>query len=98
LAELLRALGKVEIPWIRIHYAYPTGLTAPVLAAIKETANVLPYLDLPLQHSHPEILHEPPWQGRVNDEIIDKLKAAMPAAVLRTTQNSRFANTGEYIG
>lgn len=27
LAELLRALGKVDIPWIRMHYAYPTGLT-----------------------------------------------------------------------
>ena len=27
LAELLRALGEVEIPWIRVHYAYPTGLT-----------------------------------------------------------------------
>ena len=33
LAELLRALGEVEIPWIRVHYAYPTGLTPEVLAA-----------------------------------------------------------------
>ena len=33
LAELLRALGEVEIPWIRVHYAYPTGLTPDVLAA-----------------------------------------------------------------
>ena len=27
LADLLRALGKVAVPWIRMHYAYPTGLT-----------------------------------------------------------------------
>ena len=56
LAELLRALGKVDVPWIRMHYAYPTGLTPQVVEAIRETPNVLPYLDLPLQHSHPEIL------------------------------------------
>ena len=87
LAELLRALGDVDVPWIRMHYAYPTGLTPEVIAAIRETPNVLPYLDLPLQHSHPEILRamNRPWQGRVNDDIIEKLKAALPNAVLRTT-------------
>jgi ribosomal protein S12 methylthiotransferase len=87
LAELLRELGKVDIPWIRIHYAYPTGLTDKVIQAIKETPNVLPYLDLPLQHSHPEILRRMnrPWQGQVNDKIIDRLKSSLPDAVMRTT-------------
>ena len=87
LAELLRALGKVDIPWIRIHYAYPTGLTPKVVEAIAQTPNVLPYLDLPLQHSHPEILRamNRPWQGRVNDQIMEKIKTALPDAVLRTT-------------
>ncbi len=87
LAELLRSLGKVNIPWIRMHYAYPTGLTPDVIAAIKETSNVLPYLDLPLQHSHPEILRamNRPWQGQVNDAVIENIKRALPNAVLRTT-------------
>jgi ribosomal protein S12 methylthiotransferase len=87
LAELLRELGKVDVPWIRIHYAYPTGLTPKVIEAIQETPNVLPYLDLPLQHSHPDILRamNRPWQGRVNDAIIERLKTAIPDAVLRTT-------------
>jgi ribosomal protein S12 methylthiotransferase len=87
LAELLRALGNVDIPWIRMHYAYPTGLTPNVIAAIQETPNVLPYLDLPLQHSHPDVLRSMnrPWQGRVNDGVIDRIKAAIPNAVLRTT-------------
>jgi ribosomal protein S12 methylthiotransferase len=87
LAELLRALGKVQIPWIRMHYAYPTGLTPKVIAAIQETPNVLPYLDLPLQHSHPEVLRamNRPWQGQVNDSIIERIKQALPNAVLRTT-------------
>ncbi|MGB5715310.1 MAG: MiaB/RimO family radical SAM methylthiotransferase, partial [Waterburya sp.] len=87
LAELLTALGKVDVPWIRIHYAYPTGLTPEVLAAIKNTPNVLPYLDLPLQHSHPEVLRtmNRPWQGRVNDAIIERIKQELPQAILRTT-------------
>ncbi|HEY9752079.1 MAG TPA: 30S ribosomal protein S12 methylthiotransferase RimO, partial [Coleofasciculaceae cyanobacterium] len=87
LAELLRALGQVDVPWIRMHYAYPTGLTPQVIEAIQETPNVLPYLDLPLQHSHPDILRamNRPWQGRVNDGLIERIKAALPHAVLRTT-------------
>ncbi|ERN41583.1 ribosomal protein S12 methylthiotransferase RimO [Rubidibacter lacunae KORDI 51-2] len=87
LAELLRALGTVDVPWIRIHYAYPTGLTETVIAAIRETPNVLPYLDLPLQHSHPDLLRamNRPWHGHVNDAIVERIKAALPAAVLRTT-------------
>jgi ribosomal protein S12 methylthiotransferase len=87
LAELLYALGEVDIPWIRMHYAYPTGLTPKVIQAIKKVPNVLPYLDLPLQHSHPEVLRamNRPWQGRVNDDIIHQIKDALPEAVMRTT-------------
>lgn len=87
LAELLRALGKVDVPWIRMHYAYPTGLTPNVIEAMQETPNILPYLDLPLQHSHPEILRamNRPFQANVNDRIIEQLKAAIPDGVLRTT-------------
>jgi ribosomal protein S12 methylthiotransferase len=87
LAELLRALGKVDIPWIRMHYAYPTGLTPKVIDAIEETPNILPYLDLPLQHSHPEVLRSMnrPWQANINDGIMDRIKASIPNAVTRTT-------------
>ncbi|MGI8936021.1 MAG: 30S ribosomal protein S12 methylthiotransferase RimO [Phormidesmis sp.] len=87
LAELLRALGGVDVPWVRMHYAYPTGLTPAVISAIQDTPNALPYLDLPLQHSHPEVLRamNRPWQGQVNDQIIENLKASLPDAVLRTT-------------
>ncbi|MEM9451255.1 MAG: 30S ribosomal protein S12 methylthiotransferase RimO [Cyanobacteria bacterium P01_E01_bin.6] len=87
LDELLRALGSVDVPWIRIHYAYPTGLTPKVIRAIQETPNVLPYLDLPLQHSHPNVLKSMnrPWQGQVNDAIINRIKSEIPGAVLRTT-------------
>jgi len=87
LAELLRALGEVEIPWIRVHYAYPTGLSAEVLAAFRETTNVLPYLDLPLQHSHPEVLRamNRPWQAEVTEGLLERIRDQLPDAVLRTT-------------
>ena len=87
LAELLRALGGVEIPWIRVHYAYPTGLTPEVLAAYREVPNVLPYLDLPLQHSHPEVLRamNRPWQADVTGGLLRRIREQLPEAVLRTT-------------
>ena len=87
LADLLRALGEVEIPWIRVHYAYPTGLTPDVIAAYRDVPNVLPYLDLPLQHSHPEVLRamNRPWQADVNERLMDQLREQLPDAVLRTT-------------
>ncbi|PSN20274.1 30S ribosomal protein S12 methylthiotransferase RimO [filamentous cyanobacterium CCP5] len=87
LGDLLRALSQVDVPWIRMHYAYPTGLSLDVIEAIQSAPNILPYLDLPLQHSHPEVLRamNRPWQGQVNDSIIERIKTALPDAVLRTT-------------
>ncbi len=87
LPELLRALGEIDIPWIRVHYAYPTGLTSEVLAAFREVPNVLPYLDLPLQHSHPDLLKamNRPWQLTVNSLLLDQIRDQLPDAVLRTT-------------
>ncbi|MEB3243483.1 MAG: 30S ribosomal protein S12 methylthiotransferase RimO [Cyanobacteriota bacterium] len=87
LAPLLRELGKVEIPWIRVHYAYPTGLTTEVLEAFRDVPNVLPYLDLPLQHSHPDILRamNRPWQTEITSELLTRIRKQLPDAVLRTT-------------
>ena len=107
LAELLRKLGEVDVPWIRIHYAYPTGLTSKVIEAIKETPNILPYLDLPLQHSHPEILRamNRPWQGQVNDKVVERLKDTLDGAILRTTfivgfpgeEDGHFEHLAEFV-
>jgi ribosomal protein S12 methylthiotransferase len=87
LGLLLRELGQVAIPWIRVHYAYPSGLTPEVLAAFREVPNVLPYLDLPLQHSHPEILRamNRPWQAEVTGGLLQRVREQLPGAVLRTT-------------
>ena len=87
LADLLKALGEVEIPWIRVHYAYPTGLTPEVISAYRDVPNVLPYLDLPLQHSHPKVLRamNRPWQADVNERLMHQLREQLPDAVMRTT-------------
>ncbi len=87
LAKLLNELSKVPIPWIRIHYAYPTGLTDEVIKAFKDSENIVPYFDLPLQHSHPDVLKSMnrPWQASLNESILSKIKEEIPSAVLRTS-------------
>ena len=86
LAELLRALGEVEIPWIRVHYAYPTGLTPEVLAAYREVPNVVPYLDLRCNTATPVLrAMNRPWQADVNEGLLDRIREQLPDAVLRTT-------------
>jgi len=87
LADLLYALGDVPVPWIRVHYSYPTGLTPVVLCAFRDVPNVLPYIDLPLQHSHPEILRamNRPWQEEVHERLLDRIREILPEAVIRTT-------------
>ena len=87
LAKLLDELSKVSVPWIRIHYAYPTGLTDEVIRAFKESKNIVPYFDLPLQHSHPDVLKSMnrPWQASLNESILSKIREEIPSAVLRTS-------------
>ncbi len=87
LGVLLRALGDVPIPWIRVHYAYPTGLTSDVIAAFKEVPNLLPYFDLPLQHSHPDVLRamNRPWQSNLNQSLLDHIRDELSEAIFRTS-------------
>ncbi len=107
LAKLLNALSKVPIPWIRIHYAYPTGLTDEVIRAFKNSKNIVPYFDLPLQHSHPDVLKSMnrPWQASLNESILEKIREEIPSAVLRTSlivgfpgeKNEHFEHLLEFL-
>ena len=69
------------------HYAYPTGLTNEVIRAFKDSKNIVPYFDLPLQHSHPDVLKSMnrPWQASLNESILEKIREEIPSAVLRTS-------------
>ena len=79
----MNELSKVPIPWIRIHYAYPTGLTNEVIRAFKDSKNILPYFDLPLQHSHSDVLKSMnrPWQASLNESILEKIREENPSDV-----------------
>jgi ribosomal protein S12 methylthiotransferase len=88
LADLLRELDRVEgIDWIRILYAYPIHFTDELIDTLAGAAKIVPYLDLPLQHINDRVLKR--MQRRVSrrqtEELLDRLRRAIPALTLRTT-------------
>ncbi len=88
LPRLLRELNGIEgIEWIRILYFYPNRLTDEVIEAMATLPKVVPYLDIPLQHAHPETLKRMrrPWDGERYLSLLGKVRAAMPEVAIRTT-------------
>jgi len=88
LPKLLRELNAIEgIEWIRILYFYPNRLTDEVIEAMASLPKVLPYIDIPLQHAHPDVLRrmKRPWDGERYLAIFDKVRKAIPDVTIRTT-------------
>lgn len=88
LTRLLRELNTIEgIDWIRILYFYPNRLTDEVIEAMATLPKVVPYIDIPLQHAHPDTLRrmKRPWDGERYLRLFEKLRAAMPECAIRTT-------------
>ncbi len=88
LAELLIRLEEVPgIEWIRLLYLYPMYITDRLIEIIAKSRNIVPYLDLPLQHINDVLLKR--MQRRVTraqtEELLDRLRADIPGLVLRTT-------------
>ena len=85
LAELLRELNKIEgLGWIRVMYAYPTQMTDDLLKAFAECEKVVKYVDIPLQHSHPEVLKlmsRPSFDYR---PMIENIRKIIPEVSIRT--------------
>lgn len=76
-----------EVPWIRLMYAYPGRITDRLIATMARHRQILPYIDLPLQHADPRILRR---MGRPSNiegvvETIQSLRDAMPEIAIRTT-------------
>lgn len=89
LAILLDELCAVlpEDVWVRLMYAYPHGISERLIATMARHPQICHYLDMPLQHAHPETLRRmrrPPDTDRTQ-RIIDDLRAAMPDIALRST-------------
>ena len=88
LATLLeRIAGAVpEVPWLRLMYAYPGRMTKRLAETMERLPNVVPYLDMPLQHGSDAVLRRMRRPGmRVAQRSLDTIRAAMPDVVLRTT-------------
>jgi ribosomal protein S12 methylthiotransferase len=75
------------IPWIRIMYAYPGYVTPHLMETMAKHKQVLPYLDIPLQHGHRDTLLRMKRPAKIEwvYETIGKLRAAMPELAVRTT-------------
>lgn len=88
LAKLLRELVKIkELPWLRIQYAYPQGLTDEVIDIMASEEKICNYADIPLQHAHNAVLKKMHRADTVEyiEEIIGKLRMKMPDISLRST-------------
>jgi len=88
LAGLLRRLDAVEaLRWIRVHYLYPNTVTDALVAAMAELPRVVPYVDMPLQHAHPDTLRRMRrgGSGASHLALLDKFREAIPGAALRST-------------
>lgn len=98
LPELLRRLCQIEdLRWIRILYCYPEEITDELIQVMAEEKNICHYLDLPIQHASDPILKRMGRRTSRRDleEIIGKLRAAMPDIALRTTLISGFPGETE---
>lgn len=85
LPELLEKLNAIEgLGWIRIMYAYPSQMTDELIDTIAKLDKVVKYIDIPLQHSHPEVLRAMRRPDFDYEVMINKIRARIPDVAIRT--------------
>ncbi len=97
--ELVQALGDMAQPygaWVRLHYVYPYPSVDEVLP-LMASGKLLPYLDVPFQHSHPDLLKrmKRPASGEKNLERLQRWREACPDIVVRSTFIAGFPGETE---
>ncbi|WP_372827483.1 30S ribosomal protein S12 methylthiotransferase RimO [Polaromonas sp.] len=97
--ELVQTLGEIAEPygaWVRLHYVYPYPSVDEVIP-LMASGKVLPYLDVPLQHSHPDVLKrmKRPASGEKNLERIARWREMCPEIVIRSTFIAGFPGETE---
>ena len=101
LVNALNQIAREYQAWVRLHYVYPYPHVDDVLPLMAEFAEhgygVLPYLDIPLQHAHPDVLKrmKRPASGEKNLERILAWRAACPDLVIRSTFIAGFPGETE---
>jgi len=99
LFELAQTLGEMAQSygaWVRLHYVYPYPSVDDILP-LMASGLILPYLDVPFQHSHPEVLKrmKRPASGEKNMERILRWRQACPDMVVRSTFIAGFPGETE---
>jgi ribosomal protein S12 methylthiotransferase len=88
LPDLLRALlAGTDVPWYRLFYMYPSGITRELVDLLASEARILPYLDMPIQHGSDRVLKimRRPERSETIRERVSWLREAIPGLTLRTT-------------
>ncbi len=90
LASLLRSVARVVRPyggWVRVLYLQPEGMTDELIATIRDVDEVLPYIDIPIQHCCERVLSSMRRSGSAPElrALFARLREQMPGMVLRTT-------------
>jgi ribosomal protein S12 methylthiotransferase len=89
LATLLERLEErvPQVPWIRVMYAFPGAVTPRLIEIMARHPQVLPYLDIPLQHAHPEVLRRMRRPADVDwvRRTVATMRERMPEIAIRTT-------------
>jgi ribosomal protein S12 methylthiotransferase len=96
LCEKLAELAEPHGAWVRLHYVYPYPHVDELLPLLA-TGRVLPYLDVPFQHAHPDVLKrmKRPASGERNLERLAKWRDACPEIVVRSTFIAGFPGETE---
>ena len=89
LASLLERMTKTvpEMDWIRIMYAFPGYITDRLINVMADHPQILPYLDIPLQHAHPDTLTRMRRPANMDwvYSTIAKMRQTLPKLAIRTT-------------
>lgn len=90
LAQLLVAVAEALRPhhvWIRVLYLQPEGMTDELISAIRDTPEVLPYIDIPIQHCSSRVLEKMRREGSPEEyeELFARLREQIPGMVIRST-------------
>lgn len=99
LAVLLERLvaAAPELDWIRIMYAYPGYVTERLIQVMATYPQIVPYLDMPLQHAHPDVLRKMRRPANIEwvYRTLEKMRSVIPDLALRTTFIVGYPGEGE---